>query len=577
MARAQELVEQFVAAGFRKLHLDCSMPCADDPSPLPESTVASRAAVLCAAAERTWQRVGGEAPVYVIGTEVPAPGGADDDLHELRVTTPEAARATIAAHRSAFADAGLADAWPRALALVVQPGVEFDHHKVIDYRPDKARALSASIAADPQFVCEAHSTDYQTPANLQALVRDHFAILKVGPAATFALRETLWALDAIERELSGTDAGGLRAAVMAVMHADPRQWRGYYRDDGGLALDLSYSLSDRIRYYWPHPDVQRACDSLLASLRRRPPPLTLVSQYLPLQYARHPVGPARGFGRRAAARRHREGAATVPASVRAMTPGSELHAQPDDFPGLTAAELAQYGAAWTAREIAQQPDLWLQVAQLVRAQHSNLDGFLAPLLANPALRVVLTGAGTSAFIGDCLAPALALHLGRRVDAVATTDLVTGPQLRLQSDTPTLLVSFARSGNSPESVAAVDLVEQLVHESHHLIVTCNADGALAACTQRLRNARVVVLPDATNDRGFAMTSSFSSMLLAAALAFGVIASGTVAAACRAPAGPSWRRHIRSRSDSRCGATSASSISAAMRCAVSRQRPRSSCWS
>ena len=285
MARAQELVEQFVAAGFRKLHLDCSMPCADDPSPLPESTVASRAAVLCAAAERTWQRVGGEAPVYVIGTEVPAPGGADDDLHELRVTTPEAARATIAAHRSAFADAGFADAWPRALALVVQPGVEFDHHKVIDYQPDQARALSASIAADPQFVCEAHSTDYQTPANLRALVRDHFAILKVGPAATFALRETLWALDAIERELSGTDAGGLRAAVMAVMHADPRQWRGYYRDDGGLALDLSYSLSDRIRYYWPHPDVQHACDSLLASLRRRPPPLTLVSQYLPLQHA----------------------------------------------------------------------------------------------------------------------------------------------------------------------------------------------------------------------------------------------------------------------------------------------------
>jgi len=215
-----------------------------------------------------------------------------------------------------------------------------------------------------------------------------------------------------------------------------------------------------------------------------------------------------------------------------MTPESELHTQPDDFPGLTAAELAQYGAAWTAREIAQQPDLWLQVAQLVRAQHSNLDGFLAPLLANPALRVVLTGAGTSAFIGDCLAPALALHLGRRVDAVATTDLVTGPQLRLQSETPTLLVSFARSGNSPESVAAVDLVEQLVHESHHLIVTCNADGALAACTQRLRNARVVVLPDATNDRGFAMTSSFSSMLLVAALAFGVIASGTVAQLSRA---------------------------------------------
>jgi len=127
-------------------------------------------------------------PWYVSGA--PNAGWDDDDLHELRVTTPEAARATIAAHRSAFADAGFADAWPRALALVVQPGVEFDHHKVIDYQPDQARALSASIAAEPQFVCEAHSTDYQTPANLRALVRDHFAILKVGPAATFALRES---------------------------------------------------------------------------------------------------------------------------------------------------------------------------------------------------------------------------------------------------------------------------------------------------------------------------------------------------------------------------------------------------
>ena len=209
-----------------------------------------------------------------------------------------------------------------------------------------------------------------------------------------------------------------------------------------------------------------------------------------------------------------------------MTAGSERHAPPGDFPGLTAAELSRCGAASTAREIARQPDVWLQVAQLIRAERSQLDGFLAPLLANPALRIVLTGAGTSAFIGDCLAPALALQLARRVDAIATTDLVTGPQVRLQGDVPTLLVSFARSGNSPESVAAIDLAEGLLHESHHLIVTCNADGALAARAERMHTARVVVLPDATNDRGFAMTSSFSSMLLAAALAFGVLESATV---------------------------------------------------
>jgi tagatose-6-phosphate ketose/aldose isomerase len=153
--------------------------------------------------------------------------------------------------------------------------------------------------------------------------------------------------------------------------------------------------------------------------------------------------------------------------------------------------------------------VWLLVARLVKTQRSRLEGFLAPLLANPALRIVLTGAGTSAYIGECLAPALAQQLTRRVDAVATTDLVTGPRLHLQSDVPTLLVSFARSGNSPESVAAVDLADQVLDESHHLIITCNADGALTGRTPNLRNACVLVMPDQTNDRGFAMTSSFSS--------------------------------------------------------------------
>lgn len=285
MARADELVNQYVAAGFRKIHLDCSMACADDPTPLPERTIAERAARLCAVAERAWSMAGGEAPVYVVGTEVPVPGGADEDLHELAVTTPGAVETTIDTHRTAFDAAGLTAAWARVIALVVQPGVEFDHHKVIDYRPEKARALSACIARNPQLVYEAHSTDYQTPESLRALVRDHFAILKVGPAATFALRESLWALDAMARELRGNDSRvGLREVATAVMRADPRHWSGYYRNANTLELDLSYSLSDRVRYYWPHPDVQRACSQLLADLARKPIPLTLISQYLPAQY-----------------------------------------------------------------------------------------------------------------------------------------------------------------------------------------------------------------------------------------------------------------------------------------------------
>jgi D-tagatose-1,6-bisphosphate aldolase subunit GatZ/KbaZ len=285
MAKAAQMIQEYVVAGFRKIHLDCSMACGGDPEPLPEPTIALRAAQLCAIAERAWKEAGGEPPVYVIGTEVPVPGGAPEELHELAVTTPQAASATIAAHRDAFARAGLESAWPRVIALVVQPGVEFDHHKVIDYVPQKARALSAFIEADPQFVFEAHSTDYQTPENLRALVRDHFAILKVGPGATYALRETLWALAALARELPGSDAEeDLRTVAVDIMRSDPRHWRSHYHDPARATLDLQFSFSDRIRYYWPYPQIQRVCESLLNRLRREPVPLTLLSQYLPRQY-----------------------------------------------------------------------------------------------------------------------------------------------------------------------------------------------------------------------------------------------------------------------------------------------------
>ncbi|MDY6945458.1 MAG: D-tagatose-bisphosphate aldolase, class II, non-catalytic subunit [Pseudomonadota bacterium] len=285
LAKAAEMIRQYVTAGFRKIHLDCSMACGGDPEPLPEALIARRAALLCAVAENTWHEVGGEPPVYVIGTEVPVPGGATESLGELEVTSPSAARATIAAHRSAFCDVGLDKAWPRVIALVVQPGVEFDHHKVIDYRPSKARALSAFIADDEQFVFEAHSTDYQTASNLQALVRDHFAILKVGPGATYALREALWALAAIAHELPGGSAQeDLRSTAIEVMRSDPRHWRSYYHDAQRETLDLQFSLSDRIRYYWPHPRITRAYESLLARLRSVSLPLTLLSQFMPQQY-----------------------------------------------------------------------------------------------------------------------------------------------------------------------------------------------------------------------------------------------------------------------------------------------------
>ncbi|MEH6663775.1 MAG: D-tagatose-bisphosphate aldolase, class II, non-catalytic subunit [Brevundimonas sp.] len=283
MARAEVLIERYVAAGFRKIHADCSMSCADDPVPLAEDTVARRAARLIKVAEATQQRVGGEPCVYVIGTEVPVPGGAAEDLPELEVTTPEAAAATLEAHRAVFAEEGLSGAWARVIAIVVQPGVEFDHRKVIDYDRHKAARLRGALDDQPHMVFEAHSTDYQTPRALKALVEDHFAILKVGPGVTFALREALWALDAVEREWLGEDrASGLRSIALERMTADPRHWARYYHTDGAaLRFDLQYSLSDRIRYYWPDPVISAAQDRMFANLVDNPPPMALISQYLP--------------------------------------------------------------------------------------------------------------------------------------------------------------------------------------------------------------------------------------------------------------------------------------------------------
>ena len=285
MAHAEELIDSYVAAGFRKIHLDCSMGCADDPPALTDSLVAQRAARLCRAAERAWKTAGGEAPVYVIGTEVPAPGGAAEELGTLAVTAPAAVTLTIDAHREAFTALGLGAAWARTVALVVQPGVEFDHHKVIDYDPAKARELSRRIEREPGLVYEAHSTDYQTAGALAALVRDHFAILKVGPGTTFALREALWALVDIQLELDDEMNDSLKEVVLTAMQRDPRHWKPYYTNPDTADFDRQFSLSDRIRYYWNVPEVQRASQALLEDLGKRRIPLTLLSQYLPRQYA----------------------------------------------------------------------------------------------------------------------------------------------------------------------------------------------------------------------------------------------------------------------------------------------------
>ncbi len=286
MAKAETMIEAYIRAGFRKIHLDCSMSCADDITPLPDTSVAERAARLCAVAEATHASVGGEAPVYVIGTEVPVPGGAHEALGTLEVTTPEAVAATIDIHKNVFNTAGLAHVWPRIVAVVVQPGVEFDHDKVVDYIPEQAFALKAYIETDPQLVYEAHSTDYQKTSALGALVKDHFAILKVGPGVTFALREALWALASMENEtLGATHASHFKNIVLGAMKEDNQYWCSYYHShDERLDYELQYSLSDRIRYYWPNEKIESAKAVMFANLTAKPPSLSLISQYMPTLY-----------------------------------------------------------------------------------------------------------------------------------------------------------------------------------------------------------------------------------------------------------------------------------------------------
>jgi len=350
LVKAERLIADYVTAGFRKIHLDCSMSCAGDPLPLSDAIVAARAARLCAIAEHAWRQAGGEPPVYVVGTEVPVPGGAHETLTTLEPTKPAAVQATIDAHRVAFESAGLSDVWPRVIGLVVQPGVEFDHHHVIDFQPQRAEALAKLIESEPHMVYEAHSTDYQTAENLRALVKHHFAILKVGPGLTFALREALWSLDQIEREwFDSDDRAQLRTTVCGAMSADPKSWNKYYTSTGHqLELDWQYSLSDRIRYYWPVPAVEAALERLLANLDSKPPPLTLLSQYMPVQYEAVRTGELRNSARELVMHHIKPRPAAIPCGVRqhrrtAMT-----------LLNLDEVELQRAGAIWTAREIVQQ-------------------------------------------------------------------------------------------------------------------------------------------------------------------------------------------------------------------------------
>ena len=282
MSKAKTMIDAFAAAGFAKLHLDTSMACADDPQALPDATIAARAAQLAEVSEARTSQSGMPAPSYIIGTEVPVPGGALEALDHMHVTTPDDARATVELHRQAFVRLGLQAAFDRALGIVVQPGVEFGNADVIGYERRSAANLAASLTDMPQFVFEAHSTDYQSGEALRDLVSDGFAILKVGPWLTFALREALYGLSAIAEVLTpGAMNEALPAAMERIMLASPEHWQKYYPGDAREQfIQRHYSFSDRIRYYWTAPDAQTAVEKLMFTLEGRSIPCPLISQFL---------------------------------------------------------------------------------------------------------------------------------------------------------------------------------------------------------------------------------------------------------------------------------------------------------
>ncbi len=295
MLFAEELVRQYVAAGFTKIHLDTSMRLKDDDTsvPLDDATIARRGARLCAVAEAAYAerlKVHPEAgePVYIIGSEVPIPGGAQEHEEGISVTRPADCKKTLAAFEQAFLANSLEDAWKRVIGLVVQPGVEFGDTDVFVYDREKAADLTASLKDWPQGVFEGHSTDYQPRAALRAMVEDGIAILKVGPALTFGLREALFSLEMMEKELyfaRSCHFSNFQEVFEQSMLDQPKNWQKHYHGDAyQLRFARKYSFSDRARYYLPDPAVDESISILIKNINAAQIPMTLLSQFMPLQY-----------------------------------------------------------------------------------------------------------------------------------------------------------------------------------------------------------------------------------------------------------------------------------------------------
>ena len=292
MAKSEELVREYVAAGFTKIHLDTSMKVADDPEgPLSTETVARRGVQLYKICMEAYEgllktKPGAMRPVFIIGSEVPIPGGAQEAEDSLAVTKPEAFEDTVRTYQKAFADAGIPEGWNDVIAVVVQPGVEFGDDQVFFYDHAAAANLCAKLADYPQVAFEGHSTDYQSATCLREMVEDGIIILKVGPAITYGLREALFSLTMMERELvPASEQAYFIETLEQVMTENPNNWKKHYHGNfKQLGLARKYSYSDRCRYYMGDEKVAAAIEKLFNNLAKYQIPMNMLHQYMPIQY-----------------------------------------------------------------------------------------------------------------------------------------------------------------------------------------------------------------------------------------------------------------------------------------------------
>ena len=294
MDNSIELVYQYARAGFTKIHLDTSMKVADDPDGLLSTeTIARRGAILYKAAMKGYEELKTEKPdamrpVFIIGSEVPIPGGAQEAEDSLSVTSPAAFKDTVATYQRVFAEEGITEGMKDVIAVVVQPGVEFGDEQVFMYDHDAAVDLCAALKEYPQVCFEGHSSDYQSPECLKNMVQDGIAILKVGPALTYGLRESLFSLSMMEKELVPEEKQAkFMETLEKVMLENPGNWQKHYHgDDKQLALARKYSFSDRARYYIGLPEVVASMNRLFDNLREYRIPMNMLHQYMPISYAR---------------------------------------------------------------------------------------------------------------------------------------------------------------------------------------------------------------------------------------------------------------------------------------------------